>query len=141
MGINILLVDDSKSALFMFEKIINLSGIDLGEIRKAANGREAISVLEGFAQCSLVMTDLNMPEMNGLELIEKLKENPVTRPIPIIVISTEGRDEFLQKAMESGAAASLRKPSRPEEIKEIILRTLGVKEDESKIKVSFGSDF
>ncbi len=141
MSINILIVDDSKAALFMFEKTIQLSGIDLGSIRKAVNGREALAVLEKYPECSLIITDLNMPEMDGIELLVNLKNNPRTRKIPVIVITTEGREGFLAHAMEAGASASMKKPSRPEEIKNTILKTLGVQEDESKIGEFFKSDF
>lgn len=141
MSINILIVDDSKAALFMFEKIIQLSGIDLGTIRKAENGLEALAILETFPECSLIITDLNMPEMDGVQLMEKVKGNPRTRDIPVIVVSTEGRNEFLRPALEKGAAASLRKPSRPEQVKAVILQTLGVEEDASKITEPFSGDY
>jgi len=141
MSANILIVDDSKAALFMFEKIIQLSGIDLTAIRKAGNGFEALKILETFSECNLILTDLNMPKMDGIQLLKSLKARPSTREIPVIVITTEGRDSFLQQAMEAGASASIQKPSRPEEIKAIILKTLGVNEDENKIIEAFESDF
>jgi CheY-like chemotaxis protein len=141
MSIHILIVDDSKAALFMFEKIIQLSGIDTGTIRKAENGLEALAVLETFPECNLILTDLNMPEMNGVQLLEQLKAKPLTRDIPVIVITTEGRDGFLFQAMERGASASLRKPSRPELVKSVILKTLGVEEDASHITDPYTGDY
>ncbi|MCP5102616.1 MAG: response regulator [bacterium] len=140
MTYDILVVDDSKAALFMFKKIVNFSGAPVGTILTAENGKHAIDVLK-VNHVDLIMTDINMPEMNGFELIEYLKRNPSFRDIPIIVITTEGRDKYIAKAKLLGAVNYIKKPFQPEQVKQLILETLGVEENETNIPESEASDF
>ncbi len=140
MMFDILVVDDSKAVLFMFEKIITLSGAPVGNISTALNGREALDMLEANP-VDLIMTDINMPVMNGLELIENVKKNPGLSHIPIIVITTEGRDKYVEKAYRLGAVNYIKKPCQPEQLKQLILETLGVEENETNIPDDEASDF
>jgi len=140
MGYDILIVDDSKAALFMFEKIIRLSGAPVSRILKAGNGKEAIQVLEEDA-VDLIMTDIHMPEMDGFQLIEYLKNIPSLAKIPIIVITTEGREKYMVLAKDMGAENYLRKPCQPEHVKQLILETLGVAKNESNIDDFATGDF
>lgn len=137
---DILVVDDSRAALFMFKKIVNLSGAPVGTVLTAENGREAIDVLEK-SRVDLLMTDLNMPVMNGFELIETVKKDPRFKDIPVIVITTEGRDKYADKAYRLGAVNYIKKPCQPEQVKKIILETLGVEENEANIRDAEASDF
>ena len=84
MNFDILVVDDSKAALFMFKKIISLSGVPLGNLLTADNGLNAIEVLKENP-VDLILTDINMPEMDGFQLIEYLKGDPSFKHIPIIL--------------------------------------------------------
>lgn len=140
MMFDILVVDDSKAVLFMFKKIIELSGAPVDNLFTALNGQEALDVLEANP-VDLIMTDINMPVMNGFELIENLKKNPGLSHIPIIVITTEGRDKYVEKAYQLGAVNYIKKPCRPEQVKQLILETLGVEENETNIPDDEAGDF
>jgi len=124
MAYNILVVDDSPIMRQVIKKTVRVSGADIGEIYEANNG------LEGLEQArsnwiDLILTDINMPVMNGVEFIRNLKTDDELKSIPVMVISTEGRDEVVQEAMELGAVDYITKPFRPEEIGEDIVRILG----------------
>ncbi len=140
MNYDMLIVDDSKAALFMFEKIIKLSGAPVGALLTAENGKQAITVLENN-HVDLILTDINMPEMDGFQLIKYLKQKDEFKNIPIIVITTEGRDKYVDKAKNLGAENYVKKPCQPEQIKQLILQTLGVDEDETNIDDFEASDF
>jgi two-component system chemotaxis response regulator CheY len=140
MNFDILVADDSKAALFLFKKIINLSGAPVGSIYTAENGKQAIEVLEEN-KVDLIMTDIHMPEMDGFQLIEYLKKTDPFKDIPIIVITTEGREKYIDKAKQLGAVNYIKKPFQPEQVKHLILETLGVEEDEANINDTEASDF
>lgn len=140
MMFDILIVDDSKAVLFMFKKIIDLSGTPVRNLYTAINGQEALDLLK-TNPVDLIMTDINMPVMDGFELIENLKKNPGLSHIPVIVITTEGRDKYVEKAYKLGAVNYIKKPCRPEQVKQLILETLGVEENETNIPDDEASDF
>ncbi|MCP5054427.1 MAG: response regulator [bacterium] len=140
MNYDILVVDDSKAALFLFKKIIGLSGAPVNRLLTAENGLEAIEVLKENS-IDLIMTDINMPEMNGFQLIEHLKNNENYHHIPVIVITTEGRDTYIEKAKALGAVDYIKKPFQPEQIKQLILKTLGVDENDTDVDDVETSDF
>jgi two-component system chemotaxis response regulator CheY len=124
MAYNILIVDDSPIMRQVIKKTVRVSGADVGVVYEANNG------VEGLEQANnnwidLILTDINMPEMNGVEFIRQLKANDELKSIPVMVISTEGRDEIVQEAMHLGAVDYITKPFRPEEIGEDIIRILG----------------
>jgi two-component system chemotaxis response regulator CheY len=140
MNYDVLVVDDSKAALFMFKKIMTLSGAPVANVWTAENGIEAIRVLEDH-KAHLIMTDINMPEMDGFQLIEHLKKDSRFRDIPIIVITTEGRDKYIEKAKQLGAVDYIKKPFQPEQVKKLILEALGVEENETNINDAEECDF
>lgn len=99
MAINILIVDDSSVMRSMIQKAIQLSGLEIGAIHQASNGREGLDALERH-WIDLVIADINMPVMNGEEMIEQMRGQPDQKAIPTIVISTagsQGRVERLQR--------------------------------------------
>ncbi len=118
MSINVLIVDDSGVMRAMILKSLHMSGLPLGEAHQAANGREGLDVLNQHWM-DLVIVDINMPVMNGEEMIDSMKENPETRDIPIVVISTEGSKTRLEKLQQKGAAF-IHKPFTPERIRDTI---------------------
>lgn len=136
MAFNVLVVDDSLSMRAIIKKIIGMSGFDVGEIAEAGNGLEALDKLEDF-WADVVLTDIHMPEMDGVELLEKIKSNPMTEELPVIMITTESRDEVVSGALEKGAAGYIKKPFRPEDIKALLNDILGgethVGEDQSEL--------
>ena len=104
MAVNVLVVDDSGVMRSMIIKTIRLSGLQLGKIHQAANGREGLDALQQN-WIDLVIADINMPVMNGEDMIDCMLEHPELKDIPIVVISTEGsktRVERLQNKVHYG---------------------------------------
>lgn len=130
MGINILVVDDSKIIRGVISKTLHLSNIEIGTIYEAGNGKEALEILKNN-WVDLILTDINMPEMNGVELIDEISKDEVLRTIPIAIISTEGSQLRVEELKSKGVKAYLRKPFTPESLKNMIVDLLKL-EGESK---------
>lgn len=128
MSYNILIVDDSASMRSIIVKALRLAGVDLGVVHEAGNGREALDVLASH-WVDMVLADLNMPEMNGVELIEHLRHQGVTGRIPVVIISTEGRPSIIDGLLSMGAAGFLRKPFAPEQLGHVIETVLAARAD------------
>jgi len=128
MAFNVLIVDDSSSMRAVIKKIIKVSGFDVGECWEAADGKEAMKVLMN-EWVGLVLTDINMPNMNGMELITEMKKDQVQRSIPVVMVTTEGAEERVQEAMKIGASGYIKKPFLPEEIKRTLSNIMGEAED------------
>lgn len=124
MGMTILLVDDSATTRAMLGKLLRLTGLELADVRGAANGREALDRL-AEDEFDLVITDLHMPEMSGLELVERMDQTGLLAEVPVIVLSTEGSEERIDDLKRRGVRAYLRKPCTPEQVRETILSVLG----------------
>lgn len=124
MAFNILIVDDSPIMRQVIKKTVRISGIDIGEIYEAGNGKEGLQQARDN-WIDLILTDINMPEMDGITYIKELKSDEVLSSIPVIVISTEGRDEVVKEALSLGASDYITKPFKPEEIGNDVLRVLG----------------
>ncbi len=127
MALNVLVVDDSAVMRSMIKRTLSISGIELGEVWEAGNGVEALRVLESN-WLDLALIDINMPVMNGLELIDKMKSKSELADVPIIVISTEGCEKRIKSLQEQGVGF-VHKPFTPEKIKAQIEALLGVMEN------------
>jgi two-component system chemotaxis response regulator CheY len=97
MAFNVLIVDDSSSMRAVIKKIIKVSGFNVGYFLEAGDGEEALKVLEN-EWVDLVLSDINMPNMNGLELISRMSENEMLRSIPVVMVTTEASDEKVSKS-------------------------------------------
>ncbi len=128
MAYNILIVDDSTPMRAVIKKIIRASGFDVGTFFEAANGEEAMSVLDGH-WVDLVLTDYNMPDMDGLTLLKKMKADECMQSIPVIMVTTEGSHERVDTFMACGAAAYIKKPFTPEAIRNTLNTLLGDSEN------------
>ena len=140
MAYSILLVDDSSVAIRIMKKIIKLSGLPMGNIFTAQNGKTAIDILSKN-KIDIILTDLNMPVMDGFTFIETVKNIPELSNIPIVIVSTEGRDEYIIKGIKLGASNYIRKPFKPEQIKDIIQKTLDITSNLSDFQSSDELDF
>ncbi len=118
----ILIAEDSPTMRSLIVSTI----VALGDftIVEAANGFEALRILPR-EKVDLVITDINMPDINGLELVSFIKNNPNYRTTPLIIISTEGSERDREKGLALGAEAYLVKPFEPRQLHELILRYLG----------------
>jgi two-component system chemotaxis response regulator CheY len=125
MSFNILIVDDSNSMRAVIKKIISISGFKMDQCFEAANGKLALEVLASN-WVDAIISDINMPEMNGLELLDRLQTDEMLREIPVIVISTEGSQERIEAVMVKGAKSFIKKPFLPEEIRKQLYEMLGV---------------
>jgi len=92
------------------------------ELVHAGDGIEALQRLGEHADIDLILLDINMPNMNGLEFLDKIKQDAALADIPVIIVSTEGKEEDTIRGLEAGAAAYIKKPFRSEEILVIIER-------------------
>jgi two-component system chemotaxis response regulator CheY len=138
MSFNIMIVDDSRSMRAVIKKTISMSGFKMGQCLEAGNGREALDVL-AKAWVDVIITDINMPEMNGLEFLEELKKDSLLEAIPAIVISTEGSEKRIRNAFDLGARGFIKKPFLPEEIKKVLYEVIGVS-DEGEYEEDKGDD-
>ncbi len=124
MALNILVVDDSETVRSILLKTLKLSGIELNDPLQASNGREALAVLrENWVD--LVLTDINMPDMGGVELVERMMDDDVLKAIPVVVVSTEGSATRIEDLKAKGVRAYVRKPFTPEQIREVLDEVLG----------------
>jgi two-component system, chemotaxis family, chemotaxis protein CheY len=124
VGLNVLVVDDSAVMRQMVIKTLKLCGVALGEIHQASNGLEGLKVLEEH-WVDLVLVDINMPVMNGEEMIARLRANPETERLPVIVVSTDGSQTRIEMMQRIGAGF-VHKPFSPEVLRDTILATTGV---------------
>ena len=124
MPLNVLVVDDSSVARSMIIRVLELTGLPLGQVLQAANGQEGLDVLEGN-WVDVVLVDINMPVMNGEEMICRLRSRDEWRDIPIIVVSTESSTTRIERLREH-RVQFVHKPFTPEAISEVILQTTGV---------------
>jgi two-component system chemotaxis response regulator CheY len=104
-------------------KALTISGFDMGAYFEAGNGEEALTVLNS-QWVDLILTDLNMPVMNGLELIQRLKENPTYQAIPVVLITTEGSETRLQELFALGVKEYIQKPFHPEMLRDALTRIM-----------------
>jgi two-component system chemotaxis response regulator CheY len=123
MAVNVLLVDDSAVMRSMIQKTLLLSGIQLGEIHQAGNGREGLEALES-KWIDLVIADINMPVMNGEEMIERMRTRSEWKELPTIVISTEGSQTRIER-LERLGVRFVHKPFSAEQIRDIVKGMLG----------------
>ena len=123
---HILVVEDSSTMRALLTASLEEIPGDV-KVTEAENGFDALRVLprQSF---DLIITDINMPDINGLELVSFVKNNPAYRAIPVIIISTEGSDRDLDRGVSLGADAYIVKPFDPEDLREIVCSLLGLSE-------------
>jgi two-component system chemotaxis response regulator CheY len=127
MAFNLLIVDDSNSMRTVVRKIVGLTGLEVNQILEADNGRKALDILGGN-WVDAVILDINMPEMNGLELLKQMSEDSVMKNIPVVMMTTEASEAHMKTAFELGAKGFIRKPFVPEELRKMLLGVLGFDE-------------
>jgi CheY-like chemotaxis protein len=120
MAETILIVDDCATTRRLLSVYLRQEGYDLVH---AVNGLDALEQL-ARRPVDLVITDLNMPQMDGVELTRTLKADPVLTGIPIVMLTTEGEERERQHGLEAGATAYLIKPVTQEQLAQAVRRTL-----------------
>jgi len=115
----ILVVDDSALIHQMYRLVMNRYSCTIVD---AMNGQEALDILAVQKDVELILLDINMPVMNGVQFMEKASANGIVRKIPVIVISTEGKEEDTIRGLKLGARGYLKKPFHPSELHEMIAK-------------------
>ncbi len=128
MSFNVMIVDDSCAMRAVIKKVISISGFKISECLEAGNGREALEKLKQN-WVDVIISDVNMPEMNGLELLQSLSQDPLYQNIPVIIVSTEGSSERMKEALTGGAKGFIKKPFLPEDIRKVLYDVIGVGAD------------
>jgi two-component system, chemotaxis family, chemotaxis protein CheY len=121
---SVLIVDDSPVMRSFIRRVLMLSGFEVGECMEAGNGEEALAQL-GCHHVDVILTDINMPGMNGEELLRKLGTDGVLKTIPTLVISTDATRERILRMLALGAEGYMSKPFTPETLREELERVLG----------------
>jgi two-component system chemotaxis response regulator CheY len=116
---NILIVDDSRTIRAVIKKTLSIADIPTKNVWEAANGLEALEVLHK-EWVDIVFADINMPEMNGIELVERMNDEGMIDTIPVVIVSTERSKQRIEELRNKGVKAYLRKPFAPESLKNII---------------------
>lgn len=116
MPSTILIVDDSRTVRTMVRQALEA---DQHQVVEATDGVAALAALD-TGPADLVITDVNMPEMDGLRLVRALRDRPDYRFIPILVLTTESGDEIKQRGREAGATGWLVKPFNPEQLRKTV---------------------
>ncbi len=111
----ILVVDDSKLIHKMFNVMLRQH-----TLIHAHNGKEGLEVLGQNADVNLILLDINMPTMNGLEFLHQVKNDQALDSIPVVIISTEGKEEDTERALKAGASAYIKKPFDHRQLVEVI---------------------
>ena len=123
MSQKILVVDDSSFMHSMYDMV--LRSCNDCEIVHAMNGQQALDELGQCSDFGLIILDINMPEMSGLEFLETYKSSGLPASVPIIIASTEGTEDDTQRGLDAGAMAYLKKPFQPSDLQELVNGVLG----------------
>lgn len=124
MAYNVLIVDDSAIVRKVLKKTFGMTSIPVNQFHEASNGKEGLEILSA-QWIDVIFLDVNMPVMNGMEFMRKLKSDPAASDTPVVVVSTEGSKERIEELTQSGIKAFLRKPVTPEHLVEVIEKVFG----------------
>ena len=116
-----LIIDDSSVMRKVIERALRQSGLDLTEVIEASNGEEALEILRKDAgspqKIGLIMSDINMPVMDGLQFLEARRDQQLAAGVPVVMITTEGSEPFVLRAIAAGAQGYICKPFTAEQVK------------------------
>lgn len=121
----VLVVDDSSLLHRMYGMFLRSYRTHELDVHFAMNGREALTKLAQLTETRLILLDINMPVMSGLEFLEHRNRESVFRHIPVVIVSTEGSEADIERGLRSGAKAYLVKPFKPEELRAVLDRVFG----------------
>lgn len=124
MSLRIMIVDDSPAMRTFIGRIIQLSGLDVACCIQASNGMEALNLLREEL-VDVVLSDINMPVMDGEQLLRELANDAALRKIPVVVVSTDSTDLRRTRMLELGARGYVRKPFAPETLRYELEMALG----------------
>ena len=128
MAYRVLITDDSPAMRTFVRRVIELSGFELSHCYEAGDGEEALSLLRR-EWVDAILTDINMPGVDGEELLRRLAADEMLRSVPAIVISTDATEKRISRLLQLGARGYVTKPFRPETLRAELERILGVPVD------------
>jgi len=123
MPINVLIVDDSSTMRAFIRRTLASTQLSLGDIFEAGNGREGLAQMEAHWM-DLVLADLNMPDMTGVEMIERMAANPMLSSLPVVVVSSEGDQAVLDSLARKGVREFIHKPFQASLLQDVVERVL-----------------
>jgi two-component system chemotaxis response regulator CheY len=123
--IRTLIVDDSSVMRKIVERSLRQAGLETMVVYEAANGNEGLDMLRAKT-VDLILSDINMPSMDGLEFLRQLRAQNLAPGVPVVMITTESSEEHVKQAILSGAQGYIRKPFTAEQVKERVLPLLNV---------------
>lgn len=123
--ISALIVDDSSVMRKIVERALRQGGLAIEKIFEASNGIEALEILREFT-VDLILTDINMPHMDGLELLRQMRAQHLAPEVPVVMITTESSEEHVREAIAAGAYGYIRKPFTSEQVRERVLPLLEI---------------
>jgi two-component system chemotaxis response regulator CheY len=116
-----LIIDDSAVMRKVIERALRQSGLELTEVVQASNGEEALEVLRAdassAAKIGLIISDINMPVMDGLQFLEARRDQKLAEGVPVVMITTEGSEPFVLRAIAAGAQGYICKPFTADQVK------------------------
>ncbi len=124
MSYSILIVDDSMPMRSVIKKTFKAAGYKNSQFHEAEDGEKALLLMKN-SWIDLVVTDYNMPVMNGLEFVRALKQDILFKDIPVIAISTEGNESKIKEFTDCGVAGYITKPFTPEIVRDLLINILG----------------
>ena len=119
----VLIVDDSSVMRKIVGRSLRQAGLEVQEVLEASNGSEALNVAREHP-LDLILSDINMPLMDGLEFVRQLRLIEAAQNVPVVMITTEAGEAHVVQALSSGASGYIRKPFTPDQIKERVIPLL-----------------
>jgi two-component system chemotaxis response regulator CheY len=117
MALDVLIVDDSAAIRKILHRVLVQAEVPLGKVHEASDGAEALEKLK-TEKVGLILSDINMPNMDGIELLTRLKADDAFKSVPVLMVTTEGSQAKVMQALELGAAGYVKKPFTADQIKE-----------------------
>lgn len=122
--ISALIVDDSSVMRKIVERALRQAGLAISNVFEASSGTEALDLIRG-TQVDLILSDINMPNMDGLEFLRQLRSQDLAPDVPVVMITTESSEDHVREALAAGAQGYIRKPFTAEQVKERVLPLVG----------------
>jgi two-component system chemotaxis response regulator CheY len=123
MSAKVLVVDDSRAIRQQIATALVRAGY---QVREAEDGEEGLSAIGAERDISMVICDVNMPKMGGLEMLAAVKADPANAALPVFMLTTEGKADLIQQAKRSGAKGWIVKPFKPDQLLAVVRKTVGL---------------
>lgn len=130
MSLVVMIVDDSPAMRAFVRRILDMSGLEINRCIEAGDGQEALDLLRE-SRVDVILSDINMPRMNGEQFVRSIEADPELRSIPVVVVSTDRTETRVQQMLALGARGYVTKPFLPEALREELERVLEAVHDRS----------